>query len=847
MKNKISLLLYIILISLAISVTAYAWLVNSLHTNPTFTGVVHKSYFESGDGTSSAQYIDGLHTTDTGCAFEIKYPVQLYYFAWLQALGYFNQPGENNSIDQVYFYLSSDLDMTGWTLPQIGTQTYPFVGNFDGNGHTITGLTVQNVNTIDNNSWSDKPDQQISGLNIIGFFGVVGTLGNTNTTTAAILNNNGFVATSGYSYSSQVNSISNLNLEDIVVKTDLSSSLIGLAAGYVNGTLENIRLVGGTIVNCSATTALSEYTTDLSEFSAVGFCTDAYKSTSTNTTIIQQDPVVVIDDGSGSLPGQGNNWGGSIDIKTLNINLHNAFITNGLSSSTTMGSHSLNDAKFNMTRSATGNPTTTSVIYRWRTNTAVRLISDNSFNISNANTGYITGSTIGTGVNGSPKSSSYYIDYICYSLNNQSATATKIRNHTQASYNPNTLEVVTRSGNAWVRITDSYNQNNTSVNSAISGYARKTVEELGFVKYNQSRASLNELFLKADGTTSETYVHGIHFDTNAVSTSTTMTLASAKILGQTYSNYQMPIGCIDFRVRDAGRINMFAGSYYNLTSNTGTSSQLTSSNLNDSFFSLHHIFRDANQNLTGSKEISVIYTNTDASTNTDLPYVYKYTDNTYSTGSAGTMLFDMQYLWGAAPVVLTLYYFEIPVNPGEYALGAVKQGNTIKSKGAYLLYLDISANATFTDKVTTTEVKETYIETLNYPNGVAFVDTFSSTEFETNSSLDPKKSVFLSLPISNSSGEISYEMTESNGIYTLTVTNTSSSLSGYMPKCLPLDKHLLVNGIEDYTFTGTYILEEKVTEVVNFSDGTSSTTITTTTTTIINNGTPVVITTVENY
>jgi hypothetical protein len=397
-----------------------------------------------------------------------------------------------------------------------------------------------------------------------------------------------------------------------------------------------------------------------------------------------------------------------------------------------------------------------------------------------ANNGYIVGSTIGTGVNGSPKSSSYYIDYLCYSLSNASATATKIRNHTQASYTSDKLEILTHYNNSWVRISDSYNSNNTSVNSALSGYQKVALDTLGFTKYSAARDKLHELFQKADGT-SEPFVNGIHFDTNAVSTSTTTSLSSAKILGHTYTNYNMPIGCIDFHVQDAGKINFFAGSYYNLTSNTGTSAQLTSANLNDSFFSLHHIFRNSSQGLTGSKEISAIYTNTDASNNSTVPYVYKYTDNTYSTGTAGTLLFDMQYLWNAAPVVLTLYYFEIPVNPGEYALGAVKQGSTIKSKGAYLIYLDISANAERTITTTTTEVTETTTYVLNYPNGVAFVDSASSNLFNTNGVVDPSKSVFLSIPINNSSGTTTFSMDSTK---TLTV-NGESNLSGYTPQSVP--------------------------------------------------------------
>lgn len=115
-----------------------------------------------------------------------------------------------------------------------------------------------------------------------------------------------------------------------------------------------------------------------------------------------------------------------------------------------------------------------------------------------ANNGYIVGSTIGTGVNGSPKSSSYYIDYICYSLDSASATAARIRGHTQASYVSNKLEILTRYNNSWVRIGDSYNSNNTSVNSALSSYSKVSVDTIGFTKYEAARDKINDLFLKDD-------------------------------------------------------------------------------------------------------------------------------------------------------------------------------------------------------------------------------------------------------------------------------------------------------------------------------------------------------------
>ena len=332
----------IICIALAVLLAAsfsFAWFADTMRKNAQIETYIHKSYFESGDGESAKQF--QIYDPDTGapldpvtgqplsssasqdnCAFEIKYPVQLYYFAWLQALGYFNVPDDSgDSIEPVYFYLSADLDMTGWILPQIGTQTYPFVGNFDGNGHTITNLTVQNIEGSDPNQWTDKP-ANITGLNIVGFFGVVGSLENNGTVNGAVAGTSGFTATPNYTYNNSVNEIKNFTLVDATIKTDLSESLAGIAAGYVNGTMEDVKVVGGTL-HSTATTALT-YTVNLSDFGAVGFCTEPYKDSNTVTTLIIYDPQVYSNAG-GYAEDQGNNWGNSINMQTMYQDLLNVY------------------------------------------------------------------------------------------------------------------------------------------------------------------------------------------------------------------------------------------------------------------------------------------------------------------------------------------------------------------------------------------------------------------------------------------------------------------------------------------------------------------------------------------
>ena len=340
MKSRKFVILICVLLVLALAAPfSYAWLVDTLSRDANIESYVHKSYFESGNGTSANQYqtydsngdpVIGTdpstgepYDDDEGCAFEIKYPVQLYYFAWLQYLGYFNRPtGENSTtIDQVYFYISADLDMTGWVLPPVGTSQYPFVGNLDGNGHVISNLTVQNVATSggsNTTTLTDNPVDDFSGAEIIGFFGVVGSLNSNGTVNAAIENGAGFTPSNGgYTYSSAVNEIKDFALANITIKTETNRALAGIVAGYVNGPVSNVRVGNtGSIVKTGSVSALS-YTTNLSDYTLLGYVTDDYKDTSDVVLAKVDTPTESASQYNYKSQGNTAGWGGSIDMYGL--------------------------------------------------------------------------------------------------------------------------------------------------------------------------------------------------------------------------------------------------------------------------------------------------------------------------------------------------------------------------------------------------------------------------------------------------------------------------------------------------------------------------------------------------
>ncbi len=183
-----------------------------------------------------------------------------------------------------------------------------------------------------------------------------------------------------------------------------------------------------------------------------------------------------------------------------------------------------------------------------------------------------------------------------------------------------------------------------------------------------------------------TSVYGLHFMDSRISTEHLLTAPYASVFGQPFTNYEMPEDSIDFHVIERGTISFFAGTYFTN---------------NNTFFSLHQVFRndDASKTVSAIREIVEVYQHKTLGDKAN--YIYKYSDNTYSNADCsytGATTLDPAY--SSTPVFKTswitnpgisqgtrLYYFEIPCNAGEYCLGSVPTKN-----GAYLIYLDIATN-----------------------------------------------------------------------------------------------------------------------------------------------------------
>lgn len=292
-------------------------------------GSAKASYFGGGDGSRDKPY-------------EISSETHFYNLAWLQYLGYFNAAGgANNGRLQSYFKLTKNIDMselqrngTVSALPPIGTEQYPFIGNFDGNGHKIDNVFVSNLMsdlivrpttyktaTDDNNNEVlavyGTAGTTTKAVNIVGLFGVTGDYGVSAEAKGVVSGSNEYTnkfkdslslptaaTTSGADevyYG--VMKVENLYTDNLSVKSASSKTLVGLAAGYASASLNNVGVYRCSITVNAGATGLSD-SAPLSNYSLLGDYNDA---------VITWDEKPSGSGGGGS----GNDWGGSINIYEL--------------------------------------------------------------------------------------------------------------------------------------------------------------------------------------------------------------------------------------------------------------------------------------------------------------------------------------------------------------------------------------------------------------------------------------------------------------------------------------------------------------------------------------------------
>lgn len=688
MKRIFRSLAALLIIVISFSAISFAWLASGKYLNfpSSFGGSATPAYFAGGDGSKDNP-------------FRITNPVHLYNLAWLQYLGYFNRrEGFNNDRDQTYFALDGNIDMRGTAIPPIGTEEYPFIGEFKGNGHKVTNLTISNkkgtdnlVKTPTNAKFSNDilrfvDDTKSHDIEIVGMFGVTG-------------NYNGYLDTYAPAHSgftmADVN-VSNFYVDKIHVKSNSAKTLAGLAAGYIGGNFSNVGVYRSdikfaanaqsiddtTIVSSGVLSQYSlvgAYNEDLVNWSdgAIGFGNSigikslyerigvfyGNSSESTNVGTVQQPKIYkyYYDESKGSINSQKTGYDSS-----------------GFTYYIRGGEVNGSGATYNINGSQLQRPSYL----------PIKTKSDTDYTVADDNTGYIASGPFDINGGGDIRVRSAKIDssvHIKYSTNSASnfgdGKNVEILTITKKTYNTDSK---------LQRITDDYNVGNneaTGVAPQIKGYPKKTQTELGLDAYSEARDEFNKII------NGESKWYGFHFMPAAIGINNIYTAPKATINGVTYTNYQMTANSIDFKTKSNGHIAFFAASNY-------------SSNRN--FFSLHEIFRKEENpcKINKIREISKIYSVVKDSGGKD--YIYLYTavegeNDTSVSGLTASDLEDIKYTleFDCAWINNTrtfndnsllnnaIYYFEIPVNKGEFALGSAPKDN---GAGAYLLYLDIGAN-----------------------------------------------------------------------------------------------------------------------------------------------------------
>ena len=314
--KKLIIIILVLFLLIGTLPSSFAWFAKILNvTIPNdFSGSTEASYFESGDGSAETPYV-------------ISNRVHLYNLAWLQYLGYFNLGEDvNNKRAQNYFILKNDIDMDGLGIPPIGTEEYPFLGNFNGQGYTITDCVTANSKEL----LPERPSLAKFDVNdlisayasstddvaqIIGFFGVVGDYNNAvnavissiDENTIGTLNTDAILARNFY-------------LNNISVKTLSGNTTVGVAAGYVNAEFNSIGVCNSNIVVSNA--GVTTLTENISDFTLVGYCTDKAKTSLKVSTVTLTVPKTSTEEwvyeGADGVEG---GWGGSVDMKSMHARL----------------------------------------------------------------------------------------------------------------------------------------------------------------------------------------------------------------------------------------------------------------------------------------------------------------------------------------------------------------------------------------------------------------------------------------------------------------------------------------------------------------------------------------------
>lgn len=720
MKRIFRSLAALLIIVISFSAISFAWLASGKHLNfpSSFGGSATPAYFAGGDGSKDNP-------------FRITNPVHLYNLAWLQYLGYFNRrKGFNNGLDQTYFELGGNVDMAGRAIPPIGTEEYPFIGKFDGNGHKVTNLTISNKKgtgdlvysptnaKFSNNILRFVDDSKAHDIEIVGMFGVTGNYKD-------YLNDYlKYHAKNPTDFKTADVNVSNFYVDKIHVRSNSAKTLAGLAAGYIGGNFSDVGVYRSDIkfaANAQANGVAGVGV--LSKYSLVG----AY-----NEDLITWDDA--------------NTWGGSIDMRTLarrvnymmataknvyyfnpsvatfkNDNYHlyassqrvknyifeygynpNGYQSLGTDANLLGGSYKTSSSgnenlytilPINVDKSAMGLDSDSEtekvektvykytgnynsgydIFYPTETKTTVKFNVNTNYNTEESettlnNTGYIVG--LGTTNKTSATQGAIQINI------RPRTSSSSIKNSFNGnSYAASTFALITYCGNSGFRfIKDSYNTNDTnytgpngeSVTLNEATYLNKEAD--GTYHYEKVRS--DSKFEQYMGIGEWGNIYGLSFNNQyGFGVKNTSTVISYGENG----TEKLVTGTINFNVKKEGIITAIVGTYYG-------------SDVKQNAFTLYKVNKDelnvgSSVSSGGLTTVEKIY-----------EYNGKYYINDKPDESASLRYDRTWYGKGNNGEIPTNHacYIEIPVPAGDYVIGYDGADTTVRN--GYLMYLDIGAN-----------------------------------------------------------------------------------------------------------------------------------------------------------
>ena len=702
---------------------SYAWFTNHNNvTNNDLHGSTAGAYFARGDGSSANPYV-------------INKPIHLYNLAWLQYIGAFKDA--SGADKEPYFLIESDLDMTGWTLPPIGTTEHPFKGHLNGNdtehshGQTstakISNLTVSN----DSSDFNKRPSSVTNFVSpeITGLFGVIEKPTTKN-----------------------VPSVQNLYIDKLTVTSKTSSALTGLVAGRVNGQLEGIGINDSKLNIKDGTSKLDGYD-NISKYTSVGYCTSDYETSYVKTNTTMYTPVQVGDlvnfNPTGGSGGQESDWGGSIDM--FNLTKRITYIVNDNISWKSYQyfyepqSNELQSKRFNLGKVRFSKVSSNASVYQIKdvriglqnetylplnvdlakefeggeitNNVTVGKTSavaattsyfqKNAAELVSKNTGYLTVPT-----------KEYDQDQIQFNVLDVNGTNGIVNSLDGSTYDPAKLVLLhcARDTNTNTinlsAIEDGENSANINKFKSATGITNQ-IDSGTLKKYSEVKQNIGSI------------INGSLFYNLKwmVSGYSTIPAQGISISGKSYENYNLLAPGIDCFVNSTGYITCLFTPYPN-------------GNSGNKLFSLYKVTRDSNGS---NPQLTII---------DDVP---------------NNVGFDS---------MKAILYMEIPVEKGEYFITSPQSGNS--STYAGLMYLDIGANAggTSGNKVNRTKIYEVFEqvnEEFKYPNGVEIVNFAEA-------GVDAKK--FAVVVGASYSGEVKLNYTGSDNA-SVDVTESNDTGLGY--------------------------------------------------------------------